>query len=396
MKAIRQAVILAGGLGTRLRPLTVTTPKPMIRIHGKPFLVYLVDLLRANGITEIVFLVGYLHGQIEEYFGDGSKFGISILYSYSPVEVDTGTRIKHALPLLKKHFLLLYGDNYWPLKLGNLTQFYEKMATKATVVVYHNRDHVTRNNMLVEDGLVTLYDRSWKRRHLNGVDIGFFILDKDVLEHLPESNFSFEDVIMPKLIAERQLAGFLTDHKYYGLSTLDRIPAIQEYLRPKKTIFLDRDGVLNKRPPKAKYVSHWRQFIFLPKVREALMLLTQKGYDIYIVTNQAGIARGKVTRKHVDVIHHRFIAEAKKVGVTIADIAVCPHGWDEECFCRKPNPGLLFELSYKHHINLFDSVCVGDDPRDIQAGRLAGCKTILIGDNPDADYDNLFDAVTNL
>lgn len=393
---ITQAVILAGGLGMRLRPLTIATPKTMILFWKKPFLHYLIDLLKINGIREVILLVGYLHEQIEEYFGNGEKFGISIRYSYSPVESDTGTRLRNAYPLIRQNFLLLYGDNYWPLRLSELTRCYESMGRKALVTVYHNRGGATKNNILVEDGLVKMYDRTRKKRRLNGVDIGFFILDKQTLDPLPADNFSFEEVIMPRLIAQNQLAGFVTEHKYYGLSALERIPAIQEYFRPKKTIFLDRDGVINKRPRPAEYISRWSEFIFLPGVQEALMLLEHKGYDVYIVTNQAGIARGKVTRAQVDRVHNQLVVEAKKIGVTIADFAVCPHGWDEACFCRKPNPGLFFYLSYKHHINLFDSICVGDDPRDIRAGKQAGCKVILIGDNPNADYNNLFDAVTNL
>lgn len=393
---ITQAVILAGGFGMRLRPFTLNTPKPMIPFLGKPFLEHLIELLKANGIEEVILLVGYLHEQIEEYFGNGEKFGISIRYSYSPVEADTGMRLRNAYPLMDQTFLLLYGDNYWPLRLPDLMQYYEYSDRKALVTVYHNRDHATKNNILVEDGLVKTYDRTRKKKHLNGVDIGFFILNKQALDPIPADNFSFEEVIIPRLIAQSELAGFVTEHKYYGLSTTDRIPVIQEYFRPKKIIFLDRDGVINRRPPPAAYISEWGQFVLLPRVKEALALLCRKGYDIYVVTNQAGIARKKITRKQVDDIHNHLIEELKKSGVTITDIAVCPHGWDEGCFCRKPNPGLFFDLSYKHHINLFESVCVGDDPRDIQAGRAAGCKTILIGDNPDADYNNLFDAVTNL
>src|SRR3989344_9144793 len=96
MTSIRQAVILAGGLGTRMRPQTFTTCKPMISINGKPFLAYLMELLKKNGIEEVIILVGYLHKQIEEYFGAGEKFGLKITYSYDPVEADTGTRVRNA------------------------------------------------------------------------------------------------------------------------------------------------------------------------------------------------------------------------------------------------------------------------------------------------------------
>lgn len=393
---IRQAIILAGGQGMRLRPMTIHTPKPMIPFWGKPFLEYLIELLKANGIEEVILLVGYLHEQIEEYFGNGEKFGTFIKYSYSPEESDTGTRLRNAYPLTDQTFLLCYGDNYWPLRLPELTQYYKSMGRKALVTVYHNRDKATKDNIQVEEGLVKTYDRTRKNKHLNGVDIGFFILDKHALDPMPAGNFSFEEVIVPRLIDQNELAGFLTEHKYYGLSTPDRIPVIQDYFRSKKTVFLDRDGVINRRPPKGEYISYWSEFVFLPRVKDALVLLKKKGYDIYVVTNQAGIARRMVTKKQVDDIHNCLTRELKKIGGTITAIAACPHGWEEGCFCRKPKPGLFFDLSYKHHINLYDSICIGDDPRDIQAGRAAGCKTILVGDNPDADYDNLFDAVTML
>ncbi len=236
---LTQAVILAGGEGTRLRPLTLTTPKPMIPIHGRPFLAYTLELLKSNGIDQIVMLVGYLHERIEEYFGDGKKIGISIRYAYCPVGTDTGTRLQSAYSLLQQTFLLLYGDNYWPLRIDELTHAYTQKNTRALMTVYRNLDHSTKNNVLVDDqGFVVEYDRSRIKKNMNGVDIGFFILDKSILRDLPKENFSFEEVILPKLIAERQLAGFVTDHKYYGLSTPDRIPAIQEYFRSERAINL--------------------------------------------------------------------------------------------------------------------------------------------------------------
>lgn len=407
MKSIEQAVILAGGQGIRLRPLTVTTPKPMILIHGKSFLAYIIELLKANGITQVVLLVGYLHEQIEDYFGDGKRFGITIKYSHSPVEADTGTRLRVARPLLKQTFLLLYGDNYWPLKIDRLTDYYKKLGTKALITIYSNRDNTTKNNISVgSDGLVYVYDKSRTKKDLNGVDIGFFLLDRNILKNMPEYNFSFEDIIIPRLIKEKQLAGFLTHHKYYGLSTPERIPVIKDYFSFKKVLFLDRDGVINKRPPKGEYVTDWKQFSYLPRAKEALMLAQKKGYETYIMSNQAGIARGKITKRQVDAIGNRFIKECKKIGVTISDIFICPHGWKEACFCRKPQPGLFFQAASKHNINLFESYCIGDDLRDIMAGTSAGCKTIFIGNltksevalgqKPDMIYKSLYEAVKHL
>lgn len=382
MISIKQAVILAGGLGTRMRPLTNNTPKVMIPIHDKPFLAYLIELLKKNGIEEVIILVGYLHEQIEKYFGTGEKYGLKITYSYDAVEADTGTRLRNASRLFAKHFLLLYGDNYWPLNLSELTKFYSEKKKKASTVVFSNFDRSTKNNMLVdENDSIKMYDRTRTKKNLNGVDIGFFILDRDIFTLLPKGNFSFEEVVLQKLIKNRQLIGFLTNHKYYSLTNPDRIAGIEKYLEKKKVVFLDRDGVINKKPPKAQYVTKWKDSLFLPSTKEALILLKKKKYKIFIVTNQAGVARKVLTHEQLDRIHNSLKRELKRIGVQLKDIYICPHGWNEGCFCRKPSPGLFFIAAAKHHVNLFDSYCIGDDERDMIAGKSAGCKTFLVTKN---------------
>lgn len=384
MRRISQAVILAGGQGVRLRPLSLVTPKPMIPIHGKPFLEYIIELLKKNGIKEIVILTGYLHGKIEDYFKDGQKFGLKIKYSFSPVEDETGTRIRKAKELLGDTFLLLYADNYWPLNLEELTKFYYDHKALALVTVYSNADNYTKNNVRVnEKGFVEIYDKKRLSPNLNGVDIGFYILNKKVLNLLPEENVSFETTVLPKLIGQKQLAGFLTYHKYYGLSNLERIPVIEKFFTAKKVVFLDRDGVINKKAPKADYIKNWGEFVFLPKAKEALKLLHKKGYSIILVTNQPGIARGMMNEKALEEIHQNMQNELKKMRIEIDDIFICQHGWDDGCFCRKPKPGMFFQAAAKHNINLFESYCICDSERDALAARAAGVKPFLVTEKQD-------------
>ncbi|MDO8659013.1 MAG: HAD-IIIA family hydrolase [Candidatus Parcubacteria bacterium] len=379
MKTITQAVILAGGQGIRMRPLTQTLPKPMIPIHDKPFLEYIIKLLKRNGIEEVIILTGYLHEKIEDYFKDGQKFGLKIKYSFSPVEVETGTRLRKAKELIQDTFLLLYSDNYWPLQLDKLFSFYKKMNTQGLVTVYSNIDNYTKNNTLVsESGLVEDYDKSRLIPGLNGVDIGFFLLNKKVFDLFPKENFSFEKVILPQLISKNQLSGFLTYHKYYGLSNLERIPVIEEFFKPKKVILLDRDGVINKKAPKAEYVKTWKEFEFLPGAIDGLKLLTKKGYEIIIISNQAGIGRGAMTEDDLKKIHEKFLEVCRREGVSIKGIYYCPHDWDEGCFCRKPKPGMLFKAAVENHFDLTKAIFIGDDERDEQAGKSADCKTILL------------------
>src|SRR3989344_8206629 len=120
---IRQAVILAGGQGTRLRPLTLTTPKPLIPVLGKPFVQYMVEHLAKNGIEEVVFLTGYLAEQFPAYFGD-SRWGVTFKYSVSPIEAESGTRLLNARELLDDTFFLLYADNFWPVPTQEMLRFH--------------------------------------------------------------------------------------------------------------------------------------------------------------------------------------------------------------------------------------------------------------------------------
>lgn len=379
MTGIKQAVILAGGLGTRLRPLTNDRPKPMVEIAGKPFLEHLVELLKANGIEEIVMLLGYMPEKITEYFGDGAKFGIKIKYSIGDVDWETGTRIKKAEKLLNNRFLLMYSDNYWPLDLAKLSAFHESAGLSATVTVYSNKDKFTRNNLKLINGLVEYYDPSRLKTDLNGVDIGFFILEKSILDLMPDSNFSFEKEILPALVADQNLSGFMTNHKYYSIGSLERLPITEEFLKPKKIIFLDRDGVINAKPKNADYVKSWGEFKFLPGAIEALQIFTKKGYQLYIVTNQAGIGRGIMSESDLASIHERLISELTAYGIWLSGVYYCPHNWDAGCECRKPNPGMFFSAAAENHIDLSKSFFIGDDECDLQAGESAGVKTYLVG-----------------
>lgn len=386
IKKITQAVILAGGQGKRLQPFTNHDPKPMIPINGKPFLIHLIELLKENGIREVVILTGYLGDKIKKYFDNHPIDGAKIKYSYTPFrdakgqELESGLRLKNAEKLLEDYFLLMYCDNYWPLNLKNLIDFFNQHPSDVLITAYSNLDNSTKNNILIKKGDVMKYDPSRKEENLNGVDIGFFIVNKKVLKLLPHSNSKFENVVLPKLIKKRKLAGYLSDHKYYSISDLNRVKITAKFLAPKKIIFLDRDGVINKRPPKADYVKSWKEFEFLPGSIEAIRLLNHLGYKIFIISNQSGIAKGKLTKKGLNSIHKNMAKQLKKNSAKIDRIYYCPHDWDEGCPCRKPKAGLLYQASQEHFIDLTKVIFIGDDKRDKGAGDAAGCKTILVNE----------------
>lgn len=378
MVGIKQAVILAGGRGERLRPITDTIPKPMVSINGRPFLEYLVELLKDNGISEIVMLLGYLPNKIIEHFGDGSKFGIKIKYSVGAIEDETGARVRNAARLLDNNFLLLYCDNYWPLNLKKLFDFHISKKMRATVSVYSNEDQSTKNNMYLENYYITRYDPIRKETGLNCVDIGFFILERDILELMPAHNFSFEKELLPSLIEDRNLSGYLTRHKYYSIGSPERLETISHFLIPRKVLFLDRDGVINEKPPKAEYITSWEKFRFLPGTLEALRLLSVASYELYLITNQAGIGRGIMSDAALESIHKNMEKVLQRNGIAINGIYHCPHDWEEGCACRKPQPGLFFQAARKNHLDLTKALFIGDDERDLEAGEAAGCRTFLV------------------
>lgn len=375
MKPIKQAVILAGGLGTRLRPLTLHTPKPMVLVNHRPFLEYLIEMLKDQGITDVLLLLGYLPEKVTNHFG------VNMQYSITPIEDESATRLKKADNFLDNIFILMYCDNYWPLNLQKLSDFYFSKKKQAAVTVYTNKDNVTKNNILVdENGLVFKYDKTRTDTNLNGVEIGFFILNKSVLNLIPKDNTCFSQII-PKLVEQQQLSGFTTDHRYYSISTLEKLKITEKFLAPKKIIFLDRDGVINKKASKADYIKTWGEFEFLPGAIQALQLLKKNNYQIFLISNQAGIARQIMNENNFWDIHQKMQAELKKRQANVDGIYYCPHGWNDGCDCRKPKAGMFFQVAREHHLDLTKIVFIGDDERDMQAGDAAGCKTILITPN---------------
>ncbi|MBI2278867.1 MAG: NTP transferase domain-containing protein [Candidatus Brennerbacteria bacterium] len=229
---ITQAVILAGGAGTRLKPLTDHTPKPMILMNGKPFLEYLIKQLKENGIEEVLLLLGYLPEKTIAHFGDGAKFGVRIKYSVTPVEDSIGTRIRKAADLMEDYFILLNCDNFWPLRIEELVKFHNKMNSLITTVVYTNKNGITKNNVLVDDeGYIVRFDPSRTDPDLNGVNLVYAITSKEVIGLMPTGDFDYEKVMFPMLIAQRKLAGYRSDERHHSIGSLERLPGTEQFLK---------------------------------------------------------------------------------------------------------------------------------------------------------------------
>ncbi len=351
----------------------------MLEIHGKPFLEYLITLLRSQGFERVVLLLGYLPEVVQDYFGDGSRWGVQIAYSVTPVEDETGRRIKRAEHLLDECFLLLYCDNYWPMQMDKMWQRFLGANVPAMLTIYSNKDGYTKDTLQVDaEGFVAAYDKTRRAPNLKGVEISYGIFRKELLALLPDENVSFEETLYPLLARERRLAAYVTDHRYYSVGSLQRLPLTEAFLARRPAIILDRDGVLNRKPSRANYVRSWEEFEWLPGAIEALILLRTAGFRVLVVSNQAGVARGAMTEMDLLEIHRRMVRETTMAGGSIEAIYYCPHNWDDGCECRKPKPGMLFQAQRDFNLDLSRTHFIGDDERDAQAADAAGCPSLLV------------------
>ena len=374
-----QAVILAGGRGTRMRPYTDSRPKTMVEFSGKPFLEHVLVMLREQGLTDVLLLLGYLPDVITSHFGDGSDLGLRITYDTTDVEDLTCHRVQSAAHLLEERFLLLYCDNYWPMQLDQMWEHYLASGASGLVTVYANRDGWSRSSVIVEDGMVRVFDRGRTTPGLAGVEISYAILERDVvLPLLPAHQELFEQAVYPVLAERGQLAAWWSEHRYYSVGGVERLPYTEEFFARRPAILLDRDGVLNERPPRAQYVTSPDQVRWLPGSVEALRLLTEAGYRIAVISNQAGVGRGAMTEQDLVQVTARMDADAAAAGARIDATYHCTHDWDAGCRCRKPAPGMLFAAQRDLSLDLTRTLFVGDDDRDGLAAVAAGCPFLQV------------------
>ena len=376
MKKPQQAVILCGGMGTRLQPFTKTIPKPMILCNKKPFLWYLLHQLHEQGITRFVLLTGYLGEKIKSYFGNGSAWGWQIEYSFGPVEWNTGKRIWEAKDLLDSCFLLLYSDNFVMFSLDKLFATHQKNNKSLTFMVSRK---TPGNVRLDASGVVDKYENNRASNFLDYVEIGYMIVEKQKTMSFYDSADCSFSLVLEKMSEQKEVNSYIQHDMYHSISDPKRWKIAEEYLKPKKIILIDRDGVINNKAPSGEYIAKWENFTFVKDTYDAMKYLAKEGFKFIVITNQAGVARGMVKFDELDRIHKNMVDEFKKGDIEILDVYICEHHWDQGCFCRKPSPGMLFQASKEHSFRLDQTVFIGDDTRDCQASENAGCSSIFIG-----------------
>ena len=423
---------MAGGFGRRISELFPDIPKPLIPIENsegimKPVLEWEIDSLRIQGFKDIILTVSYMAEKIIQYFGDGSKFGVSIEYFVEEQPLGTaGALFKIKDKLGKDDFLLLNADAVFDVDFNRMVKWH-RIHNAAVTIFTHPNSHPYDSGIIVTDKNGTV--RHWYTKeeqrpdyYKNRVNAGLHIMNPSVLSDsgidpvkvgkVTENKFfkvDLDRVILRTLCGSGRMFAYDSPEYVKDMGTPERYKSVcldfkngvvsaKNLKQRQKAIFLDRDGTINK------YVGFLRKiddFELIDGVSDAIRMINNSEYLCIVATNQPVIARGDVSVSELCLIHNKMETLLGNEGSYIDGLYCCPHhpdkGYEGEipelkisCNCRKPKPGMLLEASHDFNIDLSTSWMIGDDKNDIKAGKAAGCRTVLISSNNenslDADY----------
>ncbi|MEO0073562.1 MAG: D-glycero-beta-D-manno-heptose 1,7-bisphosphate 7-phosphatase [candidate division WOR-3 bacterium] len=369
-----QAVILCGGLGTRLGELTQQTPKPLLPVAGRPFLEWLVTNIRRFGFESILLLAGHLGSSIAEF---GRQRDCECILEPQPL--GTAGALRNARESLASEFLLLNGDTLFDFNYLDL-MIRTPSASLGSIALLQTDDPSRYGSVILNEYRII----SFAEKNASGsglINGGVYFLRRQVADLLPEKG-SLEQDVLPSLTDGR-----LTGFEYQGFFIDIGVPA--EYERAQGSVprhfcrpaaFFDRDGTLNE---DSGYVHTPEEFCWLAGAKEAIKAVNDAGYLAIVVSNQAGIARGYYTKQEVHDLHRWMNLELRRVGAHIDAFYFCPHHPDAgtgqyriACKCRKPEPGMILQAAREWNIDLEQSIAIGDHETDITAFHHAGVKRI--------------------
>ena len=404
MKRKYIAIIQAGGKGTRMRELTQDKiPKPLLLINEKPMIEWQILQLKEYGINEFVLIIGHLGEKIEEYFSDGSKWGVSINYVRENTPLGSAGSLFYVKKFaINKDVILVFGDVMFELDWNRFIEFHEKNNGTITLLAHPNA-HPYDSDLLIVDHNNRVIGIDSKKNvrtynYKNCVNAGLSIFKYCLFDQLTEDKIlDYETDLVEPLMNQNQVFAYNTPEYVKDAGTIDRFKAVcKEQLdgvwnakclkNKQKAVFLDRDGTINYLKG---FLKNSDDFELIQGVADAIRILNQSSFLVIVATNQPVIARGDCTLEELNNIHKKMETELGKDGAYVNDIFFCPHhphkGYKGEivelkinCDCRKPKIGMLLKAAEKYNIDLSKSWFVGDTTMDVQTGINAGMKTVLV------------------
>jgi NDP-sugar pyrophosphorylase family protein len=226
------AALLAGGLATRLRPITQTIPKAMIEVAGRPFIDHQLALLHRNGIRRIVLCLGYLGEQIEQHLGDGTSHGLHLQYSYDGERLlGTGGALRRALPMLGDVFWVLYGDSYLDIDYRSVLAHFKAGQARGLMTVFHNANRWDRSNVVFRKGRLLCYSKQATTPEMQHIDYGVSLLCREVLASLPADELCDLADLLSDMVARGELLGHEVTQRFYEIGSHHGLEETQHYLQ---------------------------------------------------------------------------------------------------------------------------------------------------------------------
>ena len=373
-------VILAGGMGTRLQSVVHDVPKPMADIDGSPFLELLMRELCFLDPARFVLCVSYKKEIIQEYFKD-NFLGVPIQYSIENEPLGTGGAIKQAFDLYNLNdALVLNGDSYIA---ADYDKFWNYNKNEKLAVMLKKVDDANRYGRVdVCDGRVMDFHEKQPDSQPGFINAGIYKINKNLFSEKLSQKFSFEKDVLEPIIPQIHPSYMLADDYFIDIGLPESYATAQKELKSviygnpvNHALFLDRDGVINQ---DIGYLYKKEDCVFMPGIFDFCRKYKNNGYKLIIVTNQAGIAKGKYSEQDYRLLTEFIHSEFKKQHCEITAEYHCPYHIDglprynRNSFYLKPNPGMILRAAKEHNINLSKSTLIGDNENDILAGKMAG------------------------
>lgn len=376
-----EAIVLAGGFGTRLRHIVSDVPKPMAPVDGRPFLRYILDSLAAQGMNRVILAVGYKMEVIKTFFGSSYR-GMELIYSPEDTPLFTGGAIKKALTLCRENeVFVLNGDTMFDVDLAAMHEFKQKKQAAFVLAAKAMHDFDRYGTLeLTEDGRIRAFreKRPCREGVING---GIYLMDRAYLEDFPKKTFSFECEVMEARVNSESLYAYISDGYFIDIGVPEDYARAQKELSTRhpvqKAAIFDRDGTINV---DVHYLHDPKDCHFVEGMPEFLAKWRQWGYKVLVVTNQAGIARGYYSAEDMQRLHCWMNEQLAFYGAHIDAFYYCPHHPDVTgpCHCRKPEPGMLEQAIREFDLDPAQCIVFGDQPWDVEAGRAVGIFSVQV------------------